>query len=89
LDTHDRLHIRARPTADLATKIPPDDAEVVELTLDQLSTDAQTTSGSERLALLEDQLSNAIRISDRRQIELASVEIALEDLYRKHVASVQ
>jgi len=89
LDTHDRLHIRARPPLDLAENIPFPDAEVVESTLDQLQAEAQTTSGSEMLVRLEDQLSNAIRISDRQQTELANVEATLEHLYKQHVASVE
>jgi len=89
LDSQDRLHVRARPVADLATRIPPDDAEVVEFTLEQMLADAKSASGRETLAAFADQLSNTIRISDRQQTELVSVEIALEDLYRKHVASVK
>jgi len=89
LDAQGRLHVRARPTADLAAKISPDDAEVVELTLDQLQADAQGTSGCDLLARLEDQLSNTIRISDRQEVELTSVEDTMNDLYGQHVASAK
>jgi hypothetical protein len=89
LDAQDRLHILARPTADLTAKIPALDAEVVGGSFDQLSTDSQTMSGSEMLERLEGQLSNAIRISDRQQTELKSIEDTLNDLYRYHVASVE
>ena len=33
LDNQDRLHVRSRSTADLATRIPPEEVDVVALSL--------------------------------------------------------
>jgi hypothetical protein len=80
LDNQDRLHVRARAADDLAKKIPPEDAEVVALSLAQIAEDARTESGTNVLETLEDRLSNAIRISDRQK-----THDNLDDLYRQYI----
>jgi hypothetical protein len=85
LDKQDRLYIRARATEDLATKIPPEDVEVVAFSLDQISADARSGSGKEVLENLEDQLSNTIRITERQKTHTANIQKTLENLYEQHV----
>jgi hypothetical protein len=81
LDNQDRLHVRARAVDDLARKIPPEDVEVVAQSLDQIAADARALRGKEILAILEDRLSNTIRISDRQK-----THDTLDDLYRQYIA---
>jgi hypothetical protein len=81
LDNQDRLHVRARAVDDLAKNIPPEDAEVVALSLAQIAEDARTESGTKVLGTLEDRLSNTIRISDRQK-----THDTLDDLYRQYIA---
>lgn len=81
LDSQDRLHVRARAANDLAKKIPPEDAEVVALSLDQIAEDARAISGKEILETFEDRLSNSVRISDRQK-----TRDTLDDLYRQYIA---
>jgi GTP-dependent phosphoenolpyruvate carboxykinase len=80
LDSQDRLHVRARAAAELATKIPPEDVEVVALSLDQIAEDARTESGTKVLETLEDRLSNTLRISDRQK-----ARDTLDELYRQYI----
>jgi hypothetical protein len=87
LDDQDRLHVRARPADELASKIPPIDAEVVALSLNQIAQDANAGSGKEVLERLEDQLSNTIRISERRKTRISNPQNGLNDLYDQHVTS--
>lgn len=80
LDSEDRLYVRARAAADLAKNIPPEDAEVVALSLDQIVEDARTGSGTKILGTLEDRLSNTIRISDSQ-----TTHDTLDDLYQRYI----
>jgi hypothetical protein len=87
LDDQDRLHVRARPADELATKVPHEDVEVVALTLNQIAEDAKTGSGKKVLESLEDQLSNTIRISERQKTRVSNIQNGLKNLYDKHVTS--
>jgi DNA invertase Pin-like site-specific DNA recombinase len=87
LDCQDRLHVRARAADDLAKKIPPDDVEVIALSLDQIAEDARTGSGREILETLEDRLSNTIRISERQKARISNIQNTLDSLYQQHVSS--
>jgi hypothetical protein len=80
LDNQDRLHVRARAADDLAKKIPPEDAEVVALSLAQIAEDAKAESGTNILETLEDRLSNALRISARQK----TCE-TLDNLFSQHI----
>jgi len=80
----DRLYIRMRRDwHDLA----PEEAEV----LSELATDLAEKSvefGAEKLlANLEDTVSNTVRVSDRREVEVEDFDRALARLYREHVRS--
>lgn len=86
LDNQDRLHVRARPTADLATRIPAEDAEVVALSIEQIAQDAMAESGSTILETLEDRLSNTLRISDRTRTHISNSQKELDHLYEQYVA---
>jgi hypothetical protein len=87
VDYDDCLHMRRRTRTSLATRIPPKDVEVVALSLQQLGADAESASGRAMLARLEDQLSNTIRISERRLIGTTNIEKTLSELYDQYVAS--
>jgi hypothetical protein len=89
LDNQDRLHVRSRPNADLATKIPPDDLKVIALSLNQIAEDARAGSGREILEILEDRLSNTIRISERQKARVSHTQNTLDDLYQEHVSSAE
>jgi hypothetical protein len=80
LDNQDRLHVRSRSIADLATKIPPEEVDVVALSLAQIAEDARAGSGKEILETLEDRLSNTIRISDRQK-----AHDTLDNLYGEYI----
>ncbi|HEY7387889.1 MAG TPA: hypothetical protein VH640_05240 [Bryobacteraceae bacterium] len=87
LDDQDRLHIRTRPAADLAMRVPAEDVEVVALSLNQIAEDARAGSGKEILETLEDRLSNTIRISDRMRTHISNSQKALDHLYQQYMAS--
>lgn len=86
LDNQDRLHVRARPTADLARRIPARDVEVVGMSIDQIAEDARAGSGKEILETLEDRLSNTLRISDRTRTHISNSQKALDHLYEQYIA---
>jgi hypothetical protein len=86
LDNQDRLHVRARSTADLATRIPAEDVELVALSVHQIAEDARAGDGSKILETLEDQLSNTIRISGRTRTHISDSQKALDRLYELYIA---
>ena len=86
LDDQDRLHVRARPTADLATRIPAEDVELVAWSIDQIAEDGRAGSGSKILENLEDQLSNTLRIGDRTRTHISNSQKALDHLYEQYIA---
>ncbi len=79
----DRLHLKLR--SDWADRASPEDAEVLELLAADLATQAEELGGSALLSLLEDRLSNALRISERRPAVVGDFERALERLYAAEV----
>lgn len=79
----DRLHVRLR--ADWSEWAPPEDVEVLELLGADLAAQADQLGGAALLSLLEDRLSNALRISERRTAVVAHPERALERLYAAEV----
>jgi len=82
LDAEDKLHLRAR--ADLSARLRPEDARIVELFLADLIADARRSSGNVLIATLEDRLSNAIRITDRKPIPVTSIQETLQALASKY-----
>ncbi len=79
-----RLYIRMRRDwHDLA----PEEAEVLSELESDLA-DKSVEFGAEKLlANLEDTVSNAVRVSDRREVEVEDFDRALGRLYREHVRS--
>ncbi|MDW8131640.1 MAG: S24 family peptidase [Bryobacterales bacterium] len=83
----DRLHIKLR--TDWAGCAAPEDAEVLELLASDLAAQAEELGGAALLALLEDRLSNALQISERRPAVVADFERALERLYTAEVEGLR
>ncbi|MGA2184843.1 MAG: S24 family peptidase [Bryobacteraceae bacterium] len=79
----DSLHLKLR--RDWEAIAGEDDAEVLRALADDLDTKARELGASALLGLLEDTLSNAIRLSERREVMAADPERALARLYREHV----
>lgn len=79
----DRLYLKLR--SDWADRASPEDAEVLELLAADLAAQAEELGGSALLSLLEDRLSNALRISERRPAVVGDFERALERLYAAEV----
>lgn len=79
----DRLHLKLR--RDWAEWVAPEDAEVLELLAADLAAQADEIGGAALLALLEDRLSNALRLSERRTAIVADFRRALERLYAEEV----
>jgi len=79
----DALHLRLRRDWDEIAD--EEDAEVLRALADDLDRKAREMGASALLRLLEDTLSNAIRLSERREVLAANPERALARLYREHV----
>jgi hypothetical protein len=79
----DKLHIKLRQ--DWGRLAESDDAEVLEHLEADLRRQGQATGGEQLLRTLEDTLSNALRISERRTIAVGDFDKALERLYQRHV----
>jgi SOS-response transcriptional repressor LexA len=67
----------------------PGDAEVLELLPADLDAKAREMGGAQLLALLEDSLSNVLRLSQRRPAVVRSFSAALDRLYREHVLGIR
>jgi len=80
----DRLYVRLRRDWD---QVAPDETEVVSAIERDLSAKAAEMGGAALLSLLEDTLSNAVTISERRETIVADFDRALARLYREHVHS--
>ena len=80
----DRVHIRLRRDWE---SIDPDEAEVLAFLEDDLLARAAEEGAAKFFARLEDTLSNAIRVSDRREVTVENFPRALARLYREHVRS--
>jgi len=79
----DVLHLRLRRDwDDIADE---EDAEVLRALAEDLDRKAREMGASALLRLLEDTLSNAIRLSERREVMAAGPERALARLYRENV----
>lgn len=78
-----RLYVRLRE--DWGQWAAPEDAEVLDLTGEQLRREAEELGARQVLELLEDRLSNAIRISDRRTAVVCDFPRALERLFERQV----
>jgi hypothetical protein len=73
----DRLHVRATTAY---AGISEDDAEVLRLTTAQLAQQASLGNGSALLGLLEDSLSNSVRLTERVRIWFADLRSELDEL---------
>jgi phage repressor protein C with HTH and peptisase S24 domain len=63
----------------------PDDAEVLEALENHLQTCLAEAGAPALLASLEDTLSNAVRVSERKTVEVDAFTRVLDRLYREHV----
>ena len=81
----DTLYLRLRRDWDEIAD--EEDAEVLRALADDLDRKAREMGASALLRQLEDTLSNAIRLSDRREVLAANPERALARLYRENVPS--
>jgi hypothetical protein len=84
LDTHGHLHVRAR--TDLASRLDPGDAEVVDGFIKDLSADARGIGGADTLSRLHDRLSNSIRITAPVPVQTQTIEGAMEDLAARYLS---
>ena len=80
----DRVHIRLRRDWGL---FAAEEAEVLSLLEDDLRSKAEAKGAKEFFAQMEDTLSNAVRVSDRREAMVEDFPRALGRLYREHVRS--
>jgi len=80
----DGVHIRLRRDWQ---RISPDEAEVLSLMEDDLRARATELGATNFFAQMEDTLSNAIRVSDRREAMVEDFPRALGRLYRQYVQS--
>jgi phage repressor protein C with HTH and peptisase S24 domain len=80
----DRLWVRLRRDWD---QLAPDEAEVLSAIEYDLASKAQEMGAAQLLKYLEDTLSNAVQVTDRREILVDDFERALARLYREHVQS--
>lgn len=76
------LHLRLR--RDWGS-IAPDEAEVLEALQDDLELKSAEMGGSQLLQLMQDTLSNILRISEPREVMVENFERALARLYRQYV----
>jgi SOS-response transcriptional repressor LexA len=80
------LHARLRDEP--AESADPEDAEVLSRLGTDLAAKARELGGAPLLDLLEDSLSNVLRITERRSAAVRNFPVALERLYREHVLGV-
>lgn len=81
----DSLHLKLRRDWDAIAD--PEDAEVLRALADDLDRKATEMGASALLGLLEDTLSNSIRLSERREVIAADPERAVARLYRENISS--
>jgi|HubBroStandDraft_6_1064221.scaffolds.fasta_scaffold322584_1 hypothetical protein len=82
----DELHLRLR--RDLESLAGEEDAEVLAAMAQDLRSKATELGAAALLRSLEDSLSNAIRITDRRPVQVGNFEWSLNQLFREHVPTV-
>src|SRR5271165_1459640 len=80
----DRLWVRLRRDWD---ELAPDEAEVLSAIEYDLASKAREMGATQLLEYLEDTLSNAVQVTDRREVLVDDFERALARLYREHVQS--
>lgn len=80
----DRLWVRLRRDWD---ELAPEEAEVLSAMEYDLASKAREMGATQLLRYLEDTLSNAVQVSDRRELAVEDFERALARLYREHVQS--
>jgi SOS-response transcriptional repressor LexA len=80
----DRLYLRLRRDW---TRIAPEEAEVLEALEFDLGSKAAEMGAARLLEVLEDTLSNILRVTERREIVVEDFPRALARLYREHVHS--
>jgi hypothetical protein len=81
------LFIRAHAEVESVTGC--EDAEVVKAFLTQLAEDALQGGGREIIERLEDTLSNALRLTERKTATIDNITTALDDLFREQVAGTK
>ena len=79
----DQLHIKLR--RDWEQVAEPDDVEVLEHLEEDLRRQGREVGGEQLLRVLEDTLSNTLRITERESIAVGDFDKALERLYQRHV----
>jgi phage repressor protein C with HTH and peptisase S24 domain len=67
----------------------PDDAEVLEALETDIPARAAEMGGEAYLASLEDSLSNAVRVTDRKQVPVDSFTRVLDRLYGEHIEPLE
>lgn len=77
------LHVRLR--RDLNVLAEAEDAEVLTALAQDLRGKASEMGAAALLRSLEDSLSNAVQITDRRAVDVGNFEWSLNQLYREHV----
>lgn len=80
----DRLWVRLRRDWD---QFAPEEAEVLSAMEYDLSSKAREMGAAQLLGYLEDTLSNAVQVTDRREIPVEDFDRALARLYREYVQS--
>jgi SOS-response transcriptional repressor LexA len=81
----DRLTLRFR--RDLESLADEEDLEVLSALADDLGRKAQETGAERLFEYLESNLSGAIRVTDRKELQVEDFGRALDRLYRQHIAS--
>jgi len=81
----DRLHIKLRE--DWEGIADPDDAEVLSALAADLERQAREIGAERTLAVLEDSLSNTLRVGGRESIAVGDFNKALARLYERHIES--
>ncbi len=79
----DRLHIKLRENWEAIAD--PDDAEVLSAVAADLEREAGEAGAERTLAVLEDSLSNTLRVGSRESIAVGDFSKALDRLYERHV----
>jgi phage repressor protein C with HTH and peptisase S24 domain len=82
--TEDRLYIRMRRDLD---QVGPEEADALSVLEADLTAKAVEMGAARLLEYLEGTLSNAVRVSDRRDVLVEDFERSLARLYREHVRS--
>jgi phage repressor protein C with HTH and peptisase S24 domain len=67
----------------------PEDAEVLEALEPHIQQSLEESGAEAYLATLEDSLSNVVRVSERREVEVDAFSRVLDRLYSEHVAPLE